>query len=104
MSKMSQAQAELEEQASGLGYASISEAEEDGCRIAYDNGHLLLVKDDAPLYLEVIEGPYGMGISINDIVIAGACGGGVMTVKKRMRVNRTRLMRALDETKSEDKK
>lgn len=104
MSKMSQAQAELEEQASELGYASISEAEKDGCRITYDNGHLLLAKDDAPLYLEVLEGPNGMGISINDIVVAGACGGGVMTVKKKMRVNRARLMRALDKVKSEDKK
>lgn len=46
MSKMSQAQAELEEQASELGYASISEAEEDGCRIAYDNGKLKLAKED----------------------------------------------------------
>lgn len=46
MSKMSQAQAELEEQASELGYASISEAEEDGCRITYDNGHLKLNKED----------------------------------------------------------
>lgn len=53
-------------------------------------------KDDAPLYLEIIEGPNGMGICINDIVVAGVCGGGVMTVKKRMKVNKTRLMRALE--------
>lgn len=46
MSKMSQAQAELEEQASELGYASISEAEKDGCRITYDNGELKLRKNE----------------------------------------------------------
>lgn len=104
MSKMSQAQAELTEQASSLGFQTIQEAEENGYRVTYDNGHLLLVKDDTPLYLEVIEGPNGMGISINDIVVAGACGGGVMTVKKKMKVNRIRLMRALDKAESEDKK
>lgn len=96
MSKMSQAQADLLEQANELGFETIQGAEENGYRVTYDNGHLLLVKDDAPLYLEVIEGPNGTGVSINDIVVAGACGGGVMTVKKRMKVNRTRLMRALE--------
>ena len=96
MSKMSQTEAELTEQAASLGFQTIQEAEENGYRVTYDNGHLLLAKDDAPLYLEVVEGPNGMGVSINDIVVAGACGGGVMTVKKRMRVNRTRLMRALE--------
>lgn len=93
---MSQAQADLLEQANELGFETIQGAEENGYRVTYDNGHLLLVKDDAPLYLEVIEGPNGTGVSINDIVVAGACGGGVMTVKKRMKVNRTRLMRALE--------
>lgn len=95
MSKMSQAQADLLEQANELGFETIQGAEENGYRVTYDNGHLLLAKDDTPLYLEVIEGPGGIGVSINDIVVAGACGG-VMTVKKRIRVNRTRLMRALE--------
>lgn len=95
MSKMSQAQADLLEQAAELGFETIQGAEENGYRVTYDNGHLLLVKDDAPLYLEIIEGLGGIGVSINDIVIAGAYGG-VMTVKKRMKVNRTRLMRALE--------
>lgn len=96
MSKMSQAQADLLEQANELGFETIQGAEENGYRVTYDNGHLLLAKDDTPLYLEVIEGPNGTSVSINDIVVAGACGGGVMTVKKRIRVNRTRLMRALE--------
>lgn len=95
MSKMSQAQADLLEQANELGFETIQGAEENGYRVTYDNGHLLLIKDDTPLYLEVIEGPNGVSISINDIVVAGACDG-VMTVKKRMKVNRTRLMRALE--------
>lgn len=96
MSKMSQAQADLLEQANELGFETIQGAEENGYRVTYDNGHLLLAKDDTPLYLEVVEGPNGMGISINDVVVAGACGGGVMTVKKRMKVNKTRLMKALE--------
>lgn len=96
MSKMSQAQADLLEQAAELGFETIQGAEENGYRVTYDNGHLLLAKDDAPLYLEIIEGPGGVGVSINDIVVAGTCGGGVMTVKKRIKVNRTRLMRALE--------
>lgn len=95
MSKMSQDQADLLEQANELGFETIQGAEENGYRVTYDNGHLLLVKDDAPLYLEIIEGPGEIGVSINDIVVAGACDG-VMTVKKRMKVNRTRLMRALE--------
>ena len=96
MSKTSQAQADLLEQAAELGFETIQGAEENGYRVTYDNGHLLLAKDDTPLYLEVVEGPNGMGISVNDVVVAGACGGGVMTVKKRMKVNKTRLMKALE--------
>lgn len=96
MSKMSQTQADLLEQANELGFETIQGAEENGYRVTYDNGRLLLAKDDTPLYLEVVEGLDGIGVSINDIVVAGACGGGAITVKKRMKVNRTRLMRALE--------
>ena len=56
MSKMSQTQADLIEQANELGFETIQGAEENGYRVTYDNGHLLLAKDDAPLYLEIIEG------------------------------------------------
>lgn len=44
MSKMSQAHADLYEQASALGFESIQQAEENGYRITYDNGKLKLVK------------------------------------------------------------
>lgn len=45
MSKLPQAQAELEEQASSLGFESIQQAEKNGYRITYDNGKLKLVKN-----------------------------------------------------------
>lgn len=45
MSKISQAHADLIEQATEMGYRGIEEAEQDGCRITYDNGKLKLVKD-----------------------------------------------------------
>lgn len=46
MSKVSQAHADLLEQASDLGFQSIEEAEKGGYRITYDNGKLKLVKDN----------------------------------------------------------
>ena len=45
MSKMSQTEAELTEQAASLGFQTIQEAEENGYRVTYDNGKLKLVKE-----------------------------------------------------------
>lgn len=42
MSKMSQAQADLLEQAAELGFETIQGAEENGYRVTYDNGKLFL--------------------------------------------------------------
>lgn len=47
MSKMSQAHAELEEQAAELGFESISEAERNGYHIAYDKNGVKLRLDMA---------------------------------------------------------
>lgn len=45
MSKMSQAQADLLEQANELGFGTIQGAEENGYRVTYDNGKLKLRKN-----------------------------------------------------------
>ena len=50
MSKMSQTEAELTEQAASLGFQTIQEAEENGYRITYDNGKLKLVKGENENY------------------------------------------------------
>ena len=41
------------------------------------------------IYVEIIETPYGIGVAIDDIMIAGSCGGGIMHVKKRLKLNET---------------
>ena len=45
MSKMSQAQSDLLEQANELGFETIQGAEENGYRVTYDNGKLKLRKN-----------------------------------------------------------
>ena len=45
MSKMSQAQADLLEQANELGFETIQGAEENGYSVTYDNGKLKLRKN-----------------------------------------------------------
>lgn len=46
MSKMSQAQAALLEQANELGFETTQDAEENGYRVTYDNGKLKLRKNE----------------------------------------------------------
>lgn len=116
MSKLSQAQAELEEQASSLGFESIQQAEENGYRITYDNGKLKLVKRMKKVIVEIISWPEGWGLALSDKDginchnIAGCHGGGIGKTVKRFTVRVDRLLKYLeeyefdDETESEDKK
>ena len=48
------------------------------------------------LVLEIIEGPNGVGVTLNDTVIAGAHGGGVMHAVKRWEVDKEKLKQLLE--------
>jgi hypothetical protein len=47
------------------------------------------------MYLEIISGPYGYGICLEDLVIAGSSGGGFMHTEHRLKVSEERLKEAL---------
>lgn len=116
MSKMSQAHADLFEQAASLGFESIQQAEENGYRITYDNGKLKLVKRMKKVIVEIISWPEGWGLAlsdkdgINSHSIAGPHGGGIGKLVKRFTVRVDDLLKYLeeyefeDEAESEDKK
>ena len=48
------------------------------------------------MILELISGPYGQGLCLEDIVIAGSSGGGIMHVEHRFKVRETNLVEALE--------
>lgn len=108
MSKMSQAQAELEEQASSLGFESIQQAEKNGYRITYDNGRLKLVKRMKKVVVEIISWPGGWGLALSDKDgitshnIAGPHGGGIGKMVKRFTVRVDDLLKYLEEYEFDD--
>lgn len=52
--------------------------------------------DEKPVYLEIIQGNYGIGVAIDNVIVAGACGGGLMHTVKRLRINERLLKKAVN--------